>query len=189
MCPFFPVAVGADPQAHAGSAEADAATIFITTAFDVPLTRSVITVRVADDYALVAAFTPATAVFVAYHADVLDVAVRGYRLIGSERCSSGGGCEERTCAHCERDCYLVHHVLQTGVSKCQTASPLLCSNSNWGTLLLDILVNTVARRDVIQSQINYLLRGQITSLFAIIGNLFSADCLCSHLYPSPKELS
>ena len=79
MCPFSSVAVGADTHAHAGSAEADTATFFITTAFDVPLARSVVTIRVANDYASVTVFAPTTAVFAAYHADVLDVAVGDYR--------------------------------------------------------------------------------------------------------------
>src|SRR3982751_2384370 len=94
---------------------------FIATALDVPLTRSIVAVGVANDDASVTAFTPATAVFVADHADVLDVAVRGYGWIGTERCSSGGGCEERTCAHRESDCYLVHDVLLTDVSESQEA--------------------------------------------------------------------
>src|SRR5260370_10656151 len=126
-CEFFSVAVGADADADAGSAEADAITIFIVTALDVALARSVVTIGVADDDASFAAFPPALAVFLAYHADVLDVAVRSYRWTGSERRSSGGSCEECTCAHRERDRYLGHDVLQTGVSKCQTASPLFWS--------------------------------------------------------------
>jgi hypothetical protein len=69
----------ADAHAHAGNADANTATFFITTAIVVPLARRVVTVGVADDDASVIALTPATAVFVAYHADVLDVAVVSHR--------------------------------------------------------------------------------------------------------------
>src|ERR1700676_2712201 len=111
------VAAGADAHAHAGNADADTATFFIAAALDVALARSVVPVGVAgvaDDDALITAFTPAPAVFVADHADVLDVAVLSYRSSGSERCSGGGGCEQRSCAHCKRDCYFFHDDPQPG---------------------------------------------------------------------------
>ena len=100
---FSSVAIGADADAHAGNTDADPATFFITTTLDVPLTRSVVTVRVAD-FASFTAFTPAAAIFIANHADVNDVAVGGYQLTGSEGRGSGGGCEKRACAHGESDC-------------------------------------------------------------------------------------
>jgi hypothetical protein len=76
---FFSIAAAADTHAHAGSAEADTTAVFIATALDVPPMTTVVTIGLADDDASVAAFTPATAVFVAYHANVLDVAVLSYR--------------------------------------------------------------------------------------------------------------
>src|SRR3954447_928432 len=118
---LFSVAVGADTHAHAGSTEADPATFAIAAALDVAFTRSGVAVRLADDDASLAALTPATAVFIAYHADVLDVAVRDYRSIDGERRCSGGSCEERACAQRETDCYLVHDVLQTRYVEASTA--------------------------------------------------------------------
>jgi hypothetical protein len=58
------VAVSADPDAHAGSAEADAAALFIAAPLDVALARRV-AIGVANDDASFAAFAPAAAVFVA----------------------------------------------------------------------------------------------------------------------------
>src|ERR1700722_4209713 len=62
--------VAVDSDAHAGHAEADAATLLIATPLDVTLARriSVIIASVADDDAAFAAFAPATTDFIADHA-------------------------------------------------------------------------------------------------------------------------
>ena len=77
------IAVGADAHAHPGSAEADPATffiatIFITTALDITLTRGVCVrmIGLPDDDTAFTTFAPATAIFIADHANVLNVALR-----------------------------------------------------------------------------------------------------------------
>jgi hypothetical protein len=60
-------------------------------------------------------------VFVADHADVLNVGVGDYGLIGNQRRSGGGGRKKGTCSHCERNCYFVHDVLRGDVSRLQGA--------------------------------------------------------------------
>src|SRR5712675_514668 len=77
------VAVGANAHAHAGSAEADTATFFIATAFiatalDITLTRGVCVriIGLPDDDTAFTTFAPATAIFIADHANVLNVALR-----------------------------------------------------------------------------------------------------------------
>src|SRR5688572_5361308 len=95
--------------------DADAAATFLIAAALIAFTRSVVSIGLAEDAAL-AALTPATAVFIANHANVLDVAIGGCRPIDRERrgsCGSCGSCAERADAHGERNRYLVHDVLQT----------------------------------------------------------------------------
>ena len=74
----FLVAVGPDSDAHAGSAEADTATVLIAAALDITLARSISVsiAPVADDNTAFTAFAPATAVFIADHPNVLNVALR-----------------------------------------------------------------------------------------------------------------
>jgi hypothetical protein len=78
--PSDSVTVGADTNAHTGSSETDAsAPLFIVpAALEMTLVTSVsigIT-GITDDDAALSAFTPATAVFIADHADVLNVVRR-----------------------------------------------------------------------------------------------------------------
>src|SRR3954454_3398918 len=83
-----------------------AATVLL--AFDVTLTRSVV-VRVAaalDDYAL-AALTPATAVLVTDHTDVLDASGNRRRTIGKRR-RAGGAHEKAGSTSQKRNCKFVH---------------------------------------------------------------------------------
>src|SRR5512140_562308 len=70
--------VAVDSDAHAGRAEADTAPLFIATPLDITLARriSVIIASVADDDAAFAALAPATTVFIADHANVLNIALR-----------------------------------------------------------------------------------------------------------------
>jgi hypothetical protein len=77
------VAVRADADAHAGSTEADTATFFIATTFiatalDITLTRGVCVriIGLPDDDTAFTTFAPATAIFIADHANVLNVALR-----------------------------------------------------------------------------------------------------------------
>src|SRR6185295_13032740 len=115
---FCSVAAGADADADAGGAEADTAAIFIAAALDIALARRVtVGVALANDDAAFAAFAPAAAVFVADHADGLDVAVRGHRRIDGERCSRSGGGEERCRANRATECEFVHFILRTGLCR------------------------------------------------------------------------
>src|SRR5258707_3536109 len=82
------ITVGADTNAHAGRSETDARTaIFVVAAaLDVTLTRRV-TIGIAgltDDDTALAAFAPAAAVFVADHANALNVARRHHPYIGGK---------------------------------------------------------------------------------------------------------
>jgi hypothetical protein len=72
------VAVCADTDAHTGSPETDTAPVLVTAALDITLTTviSVCITGLADDDAALTAFTPATTVFIADHANVLNVALR-----------------------------------------------------------------------------------------------------------------
>src|SRR5882757_4072685 len=101
------ITVGADTNAHAGRSETDArAAIFVVAAaLDVTLTRRV-TIGIAgltDDDTALAAFAPAAAVFVADHANVLNVARRHHRYVGGKRRGGSGGHQECTCPEGERD--------------------------------------------------------------------------------------
>jgi hypothetical protein len=93
--------------------DADATATFLIAAALIPFTRSAVSIGLAQDDAAITALTPASAVFVTNHANVLDVAIGGCRPINRERRSSCGSCEERADAHRERNRYLVHDVLQT----------------------------------------------------------------------------
>jgi hypothetical protein len=74
--PQSSVAVGADADAHAGSAEAHAATVITLLAtLNVALAGRV-AVGVADNHPAFAALTPAPSVLVADHADIFDIAIR-----------------------------------------------------------------------------------------------------------------
>jgi len=99
--------VGADTNAHTRSLKADAAAtpLVIIPAFDKALARrvSVGLTGLADDDAALTVFAPATAILIADHANVLDVAARADGNVGGKRCSGGSGCEERTCAGRQRD--------------------------------------------------------------------------------------
>lgn len=72
------VSVGPDSDAHAGSAETDAAAVFIAASLDVTLARSISVsiAPVADDNMAFATFAPAATIFIADHANVLNVALR-----------------------------------------------------------------------------------------------------------------
>jgi len=72
------VAVGANSYAHTGSAEANTTTVVITPALDITLTRgvSVRIIGLPDDDTAFTTFAPATAIFIADHANVLNVALR-----------------------------------------------------------------------------------------------------------------
>src|SRR5580704_1298813 len=110
------IAVGADTDAHAGSSEADTAPVFVVTpilpALDITLTRcvSIGITGLADDDTAFSAFAPAAAVFVADHANVLNVARRYDRHIGGKRRSGSHGREKRSCPDCQRDPETVHTI-------------------------------------------------------------------------------
>src|SRR6185295_18643283 len=98
----LPARTDADTDPHAGRANADAdtrAVIVIAAALDVALARRV-AVGILYDHAARAALAPATAVFVADHADVLDAIVGHRHDAVGERGRRRGGGEQRACAEC-----------------------------------------------------------------------------------------
>jgi len=94
----------ANTHTDTGSAKADTATVLVVVpaAFDVSLTGSVVVrITFTDDDAALTALTPATAIFIADHSDVLDVAVRQGGYAVRERGGIGSCSEKRTCANTE----------------------------------------------------------------------------------------
>src|SRR4029077_4446933 len=106
-----------DTDAHTGSSETNTRPpVFVVTpifpALDITLTRSVsigIT-GLTDDDAAFSVFAPAAAVFVADHANVLNVARRYDGYIGGKRCSGSRGRQKRSCPDCQRDRETVHTI-------------------------------------------------------------------------------
>jgi hypothetical protein len=100
------VAIGADSDADTRRADADAGTFVVAAALDIALAARSIAVGIAlfadDDTALVT-LAPALTGFIADHADVLNVALRGGCCIRGKRCSGSGRHEKDACASCEID--------------------------------------------------------------------------------------
>src|SRR6201999_1682749 len=109
---FSSAPAGADASNDAGRAEADTAAIVIAAALDIAFARrEAVGIALAGDDLPLAAFAPAAALFVADHADVLDVAVDANRWIDGERGSGSYGCEEGGWAQRQSRGGLVHFVL------------------------------------------------------------------------------
>jgi hypothetical protein len=111
---FISVMIGADTNTHTRSLKADAAAppLVIIPASDMALARrvSVGLTGLADDDAALTVFTPAMAILIADHANVLNIADRSDGDVGDKRCSGRRGGEERACADRQRDRDIVHNI-------------------------------------------------------------------------------